>query len=1326
MFAARLRAYAPGGASLGLLPDPLSWQASIVHGDLGALSVTYSTLSAGGPLIERPLSTGLEVGVEVWDGTGWVEPRGCRFVRVDQGADTADDMQVYSVSFRSYGWLLTKAKLTAGAFTDGLRTFAAPKAGPLLATIMGENAAIGGVPVTVVGGGTNDAGGTAWATLADQKFEYATDYLDIVRALQEAGSLDWATQNRGLYLYRANSIALSPDLSATVQLRLGLDIGQAPADETIESLVSQIAVRAQGGGTVVVSEPTAPTPHGVWQGSLAVGQVDNSSAAAAMGEAELERTGRAQEQYTRDLILHDDAPVPLLDYWPGAYITAPTSGVGEKSRVQQVTLTFGTDGFGGNVVLQDRLLDPSIRRARTVRVIARGKVGSGGPPSPIAVDPEASRVPSTPTGFDTVAGITFAGPTPRGVVTATWLPVSTATDSGALVIAGYELQYRIDAGAWQTIVTPEVSATIKDLTPGVSLDSRVRAVGARTTLPSAWSVIDTVVVPGDVTPPPVPTGLSMTSARGVLQIVWAGTPAMPADFARLEIAVDATETPTTVVGAMVRGGEAPIQDTVGAVRYMRARTVDTTGNASEWSAVVGPVTVASVVSDDIDAAVTDAISQALTGPVDGARIEPWTVPGDRVLIGDVDSRIPWNPKAGLVPHEAANAAAVAPYEHPSLSWCYQITGGSGTDGTLASAMTLFNDVTPGATRFPVEPGRSYRLSLLLTVAGTFPVARQVRASMNWYDATGAFLGQVGTPAVQGGTGTNVITTSEVFTAPDGARYATPQVQKNFWSDGTLYVHKVGLTLAADGELVVDGSIKARHVGAQQIEADHLAVGALDFKIAQGMELTSGTVTGALVRTSASGGQARMAGLTGGGGIWANDAAGQSRASMQVSDTTSPGFYTWDSAGTVRMLLFTSGTTSTMSFRDSGGVEVLKISDATIQHRYVSGRLSLEESQGKLLVYADTDSFPDIFRTYYDAGTGTKQVYVGHESSPVSNMAVWGDNVQIRSTSGTGGLVNISSRGTSGVQIRSYDVSGSVIRGYADFSTTRMWLGQYGPGGGLGSRLNLVDGQAVLSSGDGTGSTFISAGGSTGVVQLQFPGTTISNNRAVEIADATAIVARFHSGGMDLRPGLSPFPTISGDPMVRRATDGRVGVSSSSIRWKQDVEDHSVDLAAMRALRPRSWRARDEVAEIPDTTNRYVGLVAEEVHDTGLIEAVLYEADGTPRNINDRALIIGLIAWAKEHDARLAALEGAPAPMGTRMSTTALAAATATGDVVAIPAAGPTPPPTPTPAPAEYRPVVPPDHDPEVAQVRRASTPPPQAPAAMLPETAPHTEETTDD
>lgn len=385
-------------------------------------------------------------------------------------------------------------------------------------------------------------------------------------------------------------------------------VGSMPTSESIADMVGRMYVRTDAGGVAVATDPAVVGPWGVPEGFLQVGSVADESAAVAVGEAELERVGKVRGQYTRDLVLTDDAPAPLLDYWPGCWIKAPGAGGAlERLRVQSVTLTKDANGLGGSAVLNDRIVASDERRARNLSALAGGgTISPGGPPAPIAVDPEASRVPSTPTGLDATATLVFESGEPRGIVTATWNPVTTATDSGALTIAGYELQYRIGAGDWQTIVTPEVSAEITGLNPGAAVDTRVRAVGARTTLPSAWSSIDSVTVSGDTTAPSVPSAPTVVARLGVVTVTWDGLTSvggtMEEDFARVEIAMGDTATPTVVVGNLTRAGSFPVTgQTYGELRQVRLRAVDTSGNASAWSDVSDPIAVVGVAGPDLEA-----------------------------------------------------------------------------------------------------------------------------------------------------------------------------------------------------------------------------------------------------------------------------------------------------------------------------------------------------------------------------------------------------------------------------------------------------------------------------------------------------------------------------------------------------------------------------------------------------------------------------------------------------------------------------------------------------------------------------------------------------
>jgi hypothetical protein len=1314
MFGVRLQAYEPAGAWLGPMPEPLSATAAFPHNDVGALSAKYSRLALAGGFLDRALSDGLELAVEVVNHAGaWVEPDGARFLWVASKDDIADKTLTLDVTAPSYGWLLNKARLLnlddilpEEHSQAGKRPFLSASAGLIVATLQQENAVRGGVPLALGFDTGVDSAGQAWGLVSTLYYEPGISTMAVLENLAAQGMCDWRTAARELLLYNPDT-ALAPDLTVganPVALQLGLDMTEAPSDQSIEDLVSRVLLRGDNGLTLTVDNPTAPTPWGPWEGYIEQGGVSDPGTATSLVQAEMDRTGRTRQQFTRGLVLRDDGDAgdqpgvfwPMVDYLPGAWILAPTTVASERVRVQQITLAWGPGVVGGSVVLHDRVLDAELRRAKRQAGIVGGSTaggaGGGRPADPTSQD---RRTPSAPLGL-VVGSNAYIGTDGQahGLINAAWSDVTTATDSTVLDVVGYDVALREPAGAWAVVGSSDDSSWEgSPYEPGDELEVRVRARGQYTTKPGVWSAAVPVTVAADVTPPAVPSTPAVSSRVGVITVSWDGLSgtgtAMDADFKHVEIAMGDTTTPSAVIGSLPIEGALLVQDQpYGENRYFRLRSVDTSDNASDWSVVSAPIAARSTAADDIDAAVNEAIDQALTGPVDGNRLEPWTVPGNRVLIANVTNALA-NPgfEDGFAAWTASPRASIATTDPHSGTQYVQVVADA-SSGTV---------LTPAVVSIPVEPGSSWLFSCWVRTSAGYN-GTPSNGKMRIGNQANAILTAAAFPLSETWTRISV----SITVPDDGSITALRPTWVANHTVGTLFLDDFAAVRMADAELVVDGAVKARHMAADSVTANSVAAGAVDGMI----------ITGSVVQTAESGARIYLSGTSGFPGIWLYDAASPNwRVSLQVSSANVPGLWLRDAAGTELM-------------------RMLALDGGYIRSSYPSGRTATYISQGQLFVYSDEDAgaFPDILRTYWVQGTGQKLVYIGHQDSPVDAVSIWGDDVSLRSTSGTNGLVNISSRGTSGIQIRSYDISGTVVRGYADFSTTRMWLGQYGPGGGLGSRLNLVDGQAQLSAGDGSGSAFISAGPSSGVVQLKF-GTGVSGDRRIEFVGGNDLVASMDYGSLYLFKNAG---VTAGDSVVRRSSDGRIGWSSSSRRFKQDVEDHVINLDAMRALRPRSWRARDEVADTPETTNRYVGLVAEEVHDAGLVEAVSYEADGTPRNINDRAFIIGLIEWAKEHDARLAALEGTPAPLTTQAhtSTTAIAAATATGDVVAIPPPGPATPPTPTPAPAEHRPAVPPDHPTEVAQQQRTSTTTPTTPttpALAEPGDDPHLpEENSDD
>ncbi|MCP2265578.1 hypothetical protein ACFQHV_00950 [Promicromonospora thailandica] len=621
MFAARLRAYEPAGAAAGFLPTPAAASIAAPHNDRGALTLTYNTLASGGALVERALGSGLEVALEVQDRSGaWVEPRGCRFLAIKRNRDRKDQSGTVTLTLPSYGWLLGVARILTGPFYGpehkqaGKRGFEGKTAGFILLTLLAENAVLDGVPLTPVFDAVNDSAGNPWPVLENIAFDEGTTLATVLDTLVQAGALDWRTQARGLYAWGADSPVLSPDLSGPDGVNVDLAwLVNAPEEETLEGMVGRLLVATDAGGRVQVTEPSTPSPWGVWQGYLQIGSVADESAAVTVGQAELEHTGRPRGQYTRDFTVTDETPWPLVDFESGAWITAPgAGGAPEKLRTQDINLTMASDGsWSGSLVLNDRLLDADLRRARNLAALTTGgQVSPSGPPA--NTDPEASRVPSTPTGLDAVAGLYFDAGIPRGVVTASWDAVTTATDDGALTVATYELQWRVTPastgvpGDWQTTVTPELSADIPALTPGDSVTVRVRAVGARTVNPSAWSGTVTVPITGDVTAPTAPSTPTIASRLGTVTVTWDGLTnvggPMEDDFHHVEVALDDTVTPTTVVGRLTAAGSLPVENQpLGEMRTARLRAVDTSGNEGAWSDPSDPILVQGVTGPDLEA-----------------------------------------------------------------------------------------------------------------------------------------------------------------------------------------------------------------------------------------------------------------------------------------------------------------------------------------------------------------------------------------------------------------------------------------------------------------------------------------------------------------------------------------------------------------------------------------------------------------------------------------------------------------------------------------------------------------------------------------------------
>jgi hypothetical protein len=112
----------------------------------------------------------------------------------------------------------------------------------------------------------------------------------------------------------------------------------------------------------------------------------------------------------------------------------------------------------------------------------------------------------------------------------------------------------------------------------------------------------------------------------------------------------------------------------------------------------------------------------------------------------------------------------------------------------------------------------------------------------------------------------------------------------------------------------------------------------------------------------------------------------------------------------------------------------------------------------------------------------------------------------------------------------------------------------------------------------------------------------------------------------IRPSSSVLPALRYD-----ATDKEIVYETSSLRFKENVADLSLDTSALHQLRPREFDAKAEPGP------RFYGFVAEEVHAAAPALAVL-DHEQQPLSVNWNLITTYLVAEVKKLRAELDALK----------------------------------------------------------------------------------------
>lgn len=100
-----------------------------------------------------------------------------------------------------------------------------------------------------------------------------------------------------------------------------------------------------------------------------------------------------------------------------------------------------------------------------------------------------------------------------------------------------------------------------------------------------------------------------------------------------------------------------------------------------------------------------------------------------------------------------------------------------------------------------------------------------------------------------------------------------------------------------------------------------------------------------------------------------------------------------------------------------------------------------------------------------------------------------------------------------------------------------------------------------------------------------------------------------------------------------SSSGRFYRSTSSERYKKDIQDYTDGLTKLRTLRPVTYQEKNK-----DDDSRLAGFIAEDMHDAGLIEFVDYDSEGRPDALHYGHITALLAKAVQELDKKNTALQ----------------------------------------------------------------------------------------
>ena len=200
----------------------------------------------------------------------------------------------------------------------------------------------------------------------------------------------------------------------------------------------------------------------------------------------------------------------------------------------------------------------------------------------------------------------------------------------------------------------------------------------------------------------------------------------------------------------------------------------------------------------------------------------------------------------------------------------------------------------------------------------------------------------------------------------------------------------------------------------------------------------------------------------------------------------------------------------------------------------------------------------------------------------------------------------------------------------------------------------ITGTITATSGSFTGSLY-SSGGTIGGFTLSAAGFSSSGATVVinNSGTVSCVTVNIASGGLTSSGAINAngylynygyaTTTSSANAYINSST-GLLARSSSSLRYKLNVEPQIIPNQSILALAPKSFidKASADAQGSTDGLPRILGLIAEEIAEIPVLADLLMNKneEGQPDSVNYDRVAVALIPLLKDHEARLAKLEGA--------------------------------------------------------------------------------------